>query len=145
MLIAPVTASLRPEDESIREERPNHLPRGERPQFRVIDGHVWLHGHRDARSLEDLDVVTRTGRQRNPIFKQLVHDHLMGSTHCTFASIVSGNLPLVKSGKLRHAASRLSAISSSFRTVFQFLPVQGVCRILSITAHATFGRAMPLG
>ena len=42
-------------------------------------------------------------------------------------------------------ASRLSAISSSFRTVFQFLPVQGVCSILSTDAHGTFGRAMPLG
>ena len=42
-------------------------------------------------------------------------------------------------------ASSFSAISSSFVTVFQFLPVPGVCSIFSMVTHDTLGRAMPLG
>ena len=42
-------------------------------------------------------------------------------------------------------ASSLSAISSNFLTVFQFLPVPGVRSVFSRSATDSFGRAMPLG
>jgi hypothetical protein len=42
-------------------------------------------------------------------------------------------------------ASIPSAISISFLTVFQFLPVHDVFSVLSTSAMDSFGRAMPLG
>ncbi len=41
--------------------------------------------------------------------------------------------------------SNASAISSNFRTVFQFLPVEEIFSVRSTVAMDNFGRAMPFG